>query len=168
MAGSYPHWEFHVRRYMRTLRQPFCRRHWDQTVWRTTVGRTLYGSSMCSTTLARLARIYRAIEELESRSGQGTGESAGTSGDAGGAVGAADSPAGTEGLGAADSGPGADEACADIPMGTPTADGEAAGDEVSRVADDDVAHRLAEIWAMIADADPELAKRLPRYLGPNQ
>ena len=31
----------------------------------------------------------------------------------------------------------------------------------------DVASRLAEIWAMIADADPELAKRLPRYLGPN-
>jgi hypothetical protein len=30
-----------------------------------------------------------------------------------------------------------------------------------------VASRLAEIWAMIADADPELAKRLPRYLGPH-
>lgn len=34
------------------------------------------------------------------------------------------------------------------------------------MAADDVARRLAEIWAMIADADPELAKRLPRYLGP--
>jgi len=28
-----------------------------------------------------------------------------------------------------------------------------------------VARRLAEIWAMVADADPELAKRLPGYLG---
>ena len=32
------------------------------------------------------------------------------------------------------------------------------------VADDDVAGRLAAIWAMIADIDPELAKRLPTYL----
>ena len=123
---------------------------------------------MCSTTLARLARIYRAIEELESRSGQGAGERAGTSGNAGGAEGASDSPARTEGLGTADSGPGADEARIEIAVGTAPADGEAVGDEVRGVADDDMAHRLAEIWAMIADADPELAKRLPRYLGPNQ
>lgn len=32
------------------------------------------------------------------------------------------------------------------------------------VADDDVAGRLAAIWAMIAEVDPELAKRLPGYL----
>jgi hypothetical protein len=31
-------------------------------------------------------------------------------------------------------------------------------------ADDDVAGRLAAIWAMIAEADPELARRLPGYL----
>ena len=31
-------------------------------------------------------------------------------------------------------------------------------------ADDDVARRLAAIWAMIAEADPELARRLPGYL----
>jgi hypothetical protein len=29
---------------------------------------------------------------------------------------------------------------------------------------DDVAGRLATIWAMIADVDPEIAKRLPDYL----
>jgi hypothetical protein len=31
-------------------------------------------------------------------------------------------------------------------------------------AGDDVAGRLAAIWAMIAEADPELARRLPGYL----
>jgi hypothetical protein len=31
-------------------------------------------------------------------------------------------------------------------------------------AGDDIADRLAAVWAMIADADPELAKRLPGYL----
>jgi hypothetical protein len=29
---------------------------------------------------------------------------------------------------------------------------------------DDLPGRLAELWAMIAELDPELAKRLPRYL----
>jgi hypothetical protein len=29
----------------------------------------------------------------------------------------------------------------------------------------DITGRLAQIWAMIADLDPELAKRLPGYLG---
>jgi hypothetical protein len=46
--------------------------------------------------------------------------------------------------------------------GRPTAEG-ASG----TVAEDDLAvqlARLAAIWAMIAEADPELAKRLPRYL----
>jgi hypothetical protein len=32
------------------------------------------------------------------------------------------------------------------------------------VADDDVVGRLAAIWAMIAELDPELARRLPGYL----
>lgn len=32
-------------------------------------------------------------------------------------------------------------------------------------ADDDIAVRLAAVWAMVADADPELARRLPGYLG---
>jgi hypothetical protein len=29
-----------------------------------------------------------------------------------------------------------------------------------------VAQRLAQIWAMVAELDPELAARLPRYTGP--
>lgn len=41
--------------------------------------------------------------------------------------------------------------------------GEAAGLGPS-AADDDVAGRLATIWAMIAELDPELARRLPGYL----
>lgn len=47
--------------------------------------------------------------------------------------------------------------------GASAAVGEAAGPGPDR-ADDDVAGRLAAIWAMIADADPELARRLPGYL----
>jgi len=31
-------------------------------------------------------------------------------------------------------------------------------------ADDDIAARLAETWAMIADANPEVARRVPGYL----
>ena len=41
--------------------------------------------------------------------------------------------------------------------------GEAAGPGPD-TADDEVAGRLAALWAMIAEADPELARRLPRYL----
>ncbi len=41
--------------------------------------------------------------------------------------------------------------------------GAAAGPAQDR-ADDDVAGRLAAIWAMMAEADPELARRLPGYL----
>jgi hypothetical protein len=48
--------------------------------------------------------------------------------------------------------------------GVRAAVGEAAGPGPDR-ADDDVARRLAAIWAMIAEADPELARRLPGYLG---
>jgi hypothetical protein len=43
---------------------------------------------------------------------------------------------------------------------TVTGEGSSAG-----AAGDDMADRLAAIWAMIADIDPELAKRLPGYLG---
>ena len=47
--------------------------------------------------------------------------------------------------------------------GVSAAVGAAAGPGADR-ADDDVAGRLAAIWAMIAEADPELARRLPGYL----
>jgi hypothetical protein len=43
--------------------------------------------------------------------------------------------------------------------------GQAAASEADGdVAGDDLAARLAAIWAMVAEADPELARRLPGYL----
>ena len=43
--------------------------------------------------------------------------------------------------------------------------GQAAASEAGGVAaGDDVAARLAAIWAMVAEADPELTRRLPGYL----
>jgi hypothetical protein len=102
---------------------------------------------MCSSTSARLARIYRAIDELENLGAAGRGVEAGGSAGASG---------GAEGDGVADGDSEADT----------KGDGRT-GAEGESGADADVASRLAEIWAMIADADPELAKRLPRYLGPN-
>jgi hypothetical protein len=48
----------------------------------------------------------------------------------------------------------ADAASAPCPAGT----GDPAG------AGDDISGRLAELWAMLAELDPELARRLPRYL----
>ena len=32
---------------------------------------------------------------------------------------------------------------------------------------DDVMQRLAEIWAMVAELDPGVAQRMPRYVGPD-
>jgi hypothetical protein len=45
----------------------------------------------------------------------------------------------------------------------PGSGGPGVGTSASAV-DDDVADRLAAIWAMIADIDPGVAKRLPGYL----
>lgn len=119
---------------------------------------------MCSSRSARLARIYRAIEELASRSGHGPGESGGPSGPAEAAPTAGGRAVGAEADGTAAGGNVAD----DDGDSAAEAGGESATDtEGEGAADADVASRLAEIWAMMADADPELAKRLPRYLGPN-
>jgi len=124
---------------------------------------------MCSSASDRLARIYRAIEELASLGAAGRGVEAGESTGAGGSTdegsgeghGVAGSPTALRRAGGA-MGESADA------QGHGVADGDGrTGAEGENVADADVASRLAEIWAMIADADPELAKRLPRYLGPN-
>jgi hypothetical protein len=157
---------------------------------------------MCSSTSARLARIYRAIEELERLGAADCGGQAGGSAveggsadadrgeghDVGGSPTALGRGAGAVGESAADAkedgvadgggeadakGDGRTDAESD---NVTDADGDSApGTDGGNVAaggraagaDADVACRLAEIWAMIADADPELAKRLPRYLGPN-
>jgi hypothetical protein len=57
---------------------------------------------------------------------------------------------------------GAIEELAGSGPGDVTGTGETAG--AGQPAAEDVAGRLAAIWSMIADADPELAKRLPAYL----
>jgi len=108
---------------------------------------------MCSTTAEQIARICGAIEELAGRSGEPGGVTAaiaamvGQPGDAAGTGGAT----------------GDDEATG--PAGPALAtrlDGMADADRTA--AGDDVTDRLAAIWAMIADLDPELARRLPGYL----
>jgi hypothetical protein len=58
------------------------------------------------------------------------------------------------------------QAAGDSAAASTTAEsGQAAASEADGdVAGDDLAARLAAIWAMVAEADPELARRLPGYL----
>jgi len=103
---------------------------------------------MCSNLTARIDQICGAIEELADRSGQRDGAAAAAAASAG-----TDGSGGTSG--ARETGTGAAGRAAGAP---------AAVDDNGAQAGDDVAERLAAIWAMIADADPELARRLPGYL----
>jgi len=127
---------------------------------------------MCSTMAAQLARICLAIEEL---AGQ-----AGSEGDAGASPRDQGDAAATPADGEKNSRP--EEAAEDLSdvvssgqrgSAARRRDGEATslrpgnsaqtgGGHASTVGD--LAARLAAIWAMVADADPELAKRLPGYL----
>jgi len=92
---------------------------------------------MCSTPDARIALLGQAIDELARQMRTGTHR---------GAAG------GTRPDGA---GPGGAQTSS-----TGSSDGETdAGME-------GVAQRLAAIWAMVAELDPGLAARLPRYVGP--
>jgi hypothetical protein len=101
---------------------------------------------VCSTTAAQLARICRAIEELAGHPGR----RGGTAADSAGREVTAD--------------PGArDGAAAGPDRAVPERDEPGPGrDEAAR--EDALAARLAEIWGMIAEADPELARRVPGYL----
>ena len=92
---------------------------------------------MCSTRAARIARVCRAIEELSWNSSERGGEPT--------AAAAAAQPR---------------DAAQPGHRAAVTGEGSSAG-----AAGDDMAARLAAIWAMIADIDPELARRLPGYLG---
>ena len=92
---------------------------------------------MCSTRGAQLARICRAIEELANRPGGGGSAAAAEPGQA--TTSEADSA--SEANDASEAG--------DV----------AAGDDLAATL-----ARLATIWAMVAEADPELARRLPGYL----
>jgi hypothetical protein len=149
---------------------------------------------MCSIEADRLTRICRAIEELASPPGRashggrggdegGAGDEAGAGDDgsrgagAGGQGGAGADPAddgvsgedlefGENRLAAAD---GADRES--VQAEQKAADGQtglarqaAAERQTRQAADGLVAARVAAIWAMIAEADPELARRVPGYL----
>ena len=106
----------------------------------------------------QLGRICRAIDELAAGSAsadRGAGQSA-----------PAPSGVGTAQAAAAGQGGATDRTGAVPPAGEARETRAASRDGAARRAgrdDADIA-RLAAIWEMVADADPELAKRLPGYL----
>ena len=112
----------------------------------------------------QLGRICRAIDELAADSAsadRGAGEPATAASEGGTAQGGATGQEGaTDRTGAAPPAGTARGAGAAREAGATGRDGAArrAGQD-----DADIA-RLAAIWEMVADADPELAKRLPGYL----
>jgi len=126
---------------------------------------------MCSTMAAQLARICLAIEELAGQAG-GDGEAGASSRDQGGAAATpADGeksgrPEGAEALGDVASSGQRDSAAGrrdgEATSLRPGNSAQTGGGHAATVGG--LATRLAAIWAMVADADPELAKRLPGYL----
>ena len=108
---------------------------------------------MCSTNGGQLGRICRAIDELAGRSASSDHAASGGPAAAAGEDGAAQAGAARQ-TGAADQ--------AGAPCRAGSADRAGATRRAGR--DDDDIARLAAIWEMVADADPELAKRLPGYL----
>jgi hypothetical protein len=90
---------------------------------------------MCSTNGGQLGRICRAIDELAGRSASSDHAASGGPAPAAGEDGAALAGAARQ-----------------------------AGVTRQAGRDDGDIARLAAIWEMVADADPELAKRLPGYL----
>jgi hypothetical protein len=108
---------------------------------------------MCSTDGGQLGRICRAIDELAACSASSDHAAAG-----GPATAASED-------GAAQAGTARPAAAADQAEETDEADPTHQAGATRRAGrnDDDIA-RLAAIWEMVADADPELAKRLPGYL----
>jgi len=112
-------------------------------VWRNCRTGKVYHSSMCSNACERLAQICQAIDELagDRRTGRAAAPDPGVRGDAAGGPGRRRGTAG--GL---------------AERGAPAPEGGQA------LAADDLAGRLAAVWAIVADADPELAKRVAGYL----
>jgi len=107
------------------------------------VGRPGYDSIMCSTREQRIAQIGQAIDDLAAQ---------------------ADSANSARANSAAPDGGGADGAEAD---GAEASGAEASGArtkaKAAAVDADQVFLRLAELWAQLAQLDPEVAKRLPTY-----
>jgi hypothetical protein len=114
---------------------------------------------MCSTNGGQLGRICRAIDELAACSASSDHAAAGGPAPAAGEDGAAQAGDARR-AGTADQAGAADEAEPTRRAGA--ADRAGATRRAGR--DDDDIARLAAIWEMVADADPELAKRLPGYL----
>ncbi len=114
---------------------------------------------MCSINGGQLGRICRAIDELAACSASSDRAAAGGPAPAASEDGAAQEE-GAYRTGAAD------QAAATHQPGAPCPTGAAEQAAAARRAgrdDGDIA-RLAAIWELVADADPELAKRLPGYL----
>jgi hypothetical protein len=120
---------------------------------------------MCSMDGGQLGRICRAIDELAACSASSDDAAAGGPALAASEDGAAQAGAPRQAGAADQAGPtqqtgAADEAGA--PCRARAADRAGATRRAGR--DDCDIARLAAIWEMVADADPELAKRLPGYL----
>jgi hypothetical protein len=120
---------------------------------------------MCSMNGGQLGRICRAIDELAGRSASSDHAASGGPAPAAGDDGAAQAGAARR-TGAADQADPTHQTGAADQAGAPCRAGAADQAGATRQAgrdDGDIA-RLAAIWEMVADADPELAKRLPGYL----
>ncbi len=117
------------------------------------VGRPGYDSIMCSTREQRIAQIGQAIDDLAAQADSAGGARANSA--------RANSARANS---AAPDGGGADGAEAD---GAEADGAEASGArtkaKAAAVDADQVFLRLAELWAQLAQLDPEVAKRLPTY-----
>jgi hypothetical protein len=108
---------------------------------------------MCSTSVQRLAEIGRAIDDLAAQA-EANAREAGEAGRTGATDGV--NAAGRAGsAGAASRSDAAD--VADVPASALSGCGQASDDT------DQVMRRLADLWAKLAQLDPEVAKRLPTY-----
>jgi hypothetical protein len=108
---------------------------------------------MCSTSVQRLAEIGRAIDDLAAQA-EAHSREAGEAGRAGATDGAG--PASRAGSTGAAERSGA-AAIADVPASALSGCGQATDDT------DQIMRRLADLWAKLAQLDPEVAKRLPTY-----
>jgi hypothetical protein len=105
---------------------------------------------VCSTPNERLARLRAAIDVLAAQAGLPDSPADLGAGQAGAAAGAATEP-GEQGR----TGPTESEA----------GEAETEAGETGAGGAEDIDARLARLWQMLAQLDPELARRLPRYLG---
>jgi predicted lipid-binding transport protein (Tim44 family) len=108
---------------------------------------------MCSTPVQRIAEIGQAIDDLAA--------------DAQAAYSAAglrrQRPAGADTRPAQDAAPSDAAAAGQADQADPAHPADPAGSASSASDTDQVVIRLAELWALLAELDPEVARRLPTY-----